>query len=196
MSLESLHATITDRLGRLERPVNRPLLIGVDGCGGSGKSTLAEALKASCPSPVTIVHLDDFYVPPAELDRSRPESLPVGADFDWRRLKREVLDSVLGGADGKYQRYDWGTERLSDWHEVPACGTLIVEGVTSTRLELAPLYDLTIWVDCPREERLRRGLERDGEEARGRWAAWMAAEDRYAQSHKPMERADLVVEGV
>jgi uridine kinase len=51
-------------------------------------------------------------------------------------------------------------------------------------------------VDCPRDIRLSRGLERDGQESRDMWEkVWMVSEDIYVNSHKPYERADLVVDG-
>ncbi|MFD9627597.1 hypothetical protein [Peribacillus muralis] len=53
----------------------------------------------------------------------------------------------------------------------------------STRKELARHYDFTIWVECPRDQRLERGLERDGEEARQMWEHnWMIQEDYYVET--------------
>jgi uridine kinase len=75
-------------------------------------------------------------------------------------------------------------------------GTIIVEGVYCTRRELAPFYDLRIWVTCPRRLRLRRGIERDGEASRERWELdWMPSEDRYVEQHHPDKMADIVVSG-
>ena len=80
--------------------------------------------------------------------------------------------------------------------EVSPHGVVIVEGVYSSRRELASLYDLRIWVECPRELRLSRGLARDGETARKLWEEdWMPSEDRYLEEHRPLERADAVVSG-
>lgn len=53
-----------------------------------------------------------------------------------------------------------------------------------------------IWVETPREERLRRGLERDGVDARALWDGWMAAEDAFFAQDRPWERADAIVPGV
>uniref|UniRef100_UPI00406CEA9B uridine kinase family protein n=1 Tax=Paenibacillus sp. FSL H8-0168 TaxID=2921378 RepID=UPI00406CEA9B len=67
----------------------------------------------------------------------------------------------------RYQRYDWETDKLSEWHTVPAGGIVIIEGVYSIRKELEDKYDFKVWVDCPRKIRLSRGLERDGDCTRG-----------------------------
>lgn len=174
----------------------RTLLIGLDGCGGSGKSTCAQVLAAARPD-VTILHMDDFYLPSALRLPGPVEAKPIGADFDWERVRRQVLAPVSQEQEGAYQRYDWPTDRLADpWMTVPVGGILVVEGVHATRTELAPYYDLRIWVDCPRDLRLARGLERDGLDARDRWEkGWMVAEDRYVAAHSPHLQADLVLDG-
>ncbi|MBJ8153865.1 AAA family ATPase [Bacillus cereus] len=171
------------------------LLIGIDGCGGSGKSTFANKLKDEC-SNVTVVHMDDFYLPSSQLIKTPPEKKPIGADFDWRRVLNQVLEPISQNKEGRYQRYDWETDDLAEWHTVPVGGIVIIEGVYSIREELSSKYDFTIWVDCPREIRLSRGLERDGEEARNMWENnWMISEDIYVEEHKPFERADIIVNG-
>lgn len=171
------------------------LLIGIDGCGGSGKSTLATKLKDHSPN-ITVVHMDDFYLPTSQIIKLCPEKKPIGADFDWKRVLNQVLEPLSNNQEGHYQRYDWEKDDLVEWHTVPIGGIVIVEGVYSIREELADKYDFKIWVDCPREIRLLRGLERDGEEARDRWENnWMISEDIYVNEHKPFERADLVVNG-
>ncbi|RHW41576.1 uridine kinase [Neobacillus notoginsengisoli] len=170
------------------------LLIGIDGCGGSGKSTLARKLQESRHDAI-IVHMDDFYFPSAEIIKGDPKDKPVGADFDWQRML-QVIVPLSEDKEGRYQRYDWSSDKLADWHTVPVGGIVIIEGVSAIRRELAEYYDLTIFVDCPYEVRLQRGLDRDGEGARDMWVKnWMVAEEMYVEAHKPHERADLVMDG-
>lgn len=170
------------------------LLIGIDGCGGSGKSTLAKKLKDEC-SNVTVVHMDDFYLSSSQR-KINPEKEGIGVDFDWKRVLKQVLEPISQNKEGYYQRYDWEKDDLAEWHTVPIGGIVIIEGVYSLRNELANKYDYKIWVECPRETRLSRGLERDGEDARDMWENnWMISEDIYVVEHKPYERADLVVNG-
>ncbi len=80
-------AVFLRRLDEIPRR-RRTLLIGIDGCGGSGKSTLARRLGEARPD-VTVVHIDDFYLPADERPTGPHEARPVGSDFDWRRLERE-----------------------------------------------------------------------------------------------------------
>lgn len=171
------------------------LLIGIDGCGGSGKSTFANEFKEKF-SNVTVVHMDDFYLPSSQLMKADPKQKPMGADFDWKRILNQVLEPISQNQEGYYQSYDWEADELTGWHTVPVGGTVIIEGVYSIRNELANKYDITIWVDCPRETRLSRGLERDGEEARDMWENnWMISEDIYVEEQKPFARADFIVNG-
>lgn len=72
---------------------------------------------------------------------------------------------------------------------------MILEGVTSSRAAFRPFLTYSVWIETPSELRLRRGLQRDGDEARAQWESWMAAEERYAATERPDEYADLVVRG-
>jgi uridine kinase len=60
----------------------------------------------------------------------------------------------------------------------------------------APYLAFRVWVKTPRQERLLRGLERDGQDALGLWREWMAREDEYIAAERPQERAELVVSGL
>jgi uridine kinase len=140
--------------------------------------------------------MDDFYLPSAQLIKGPQEEKPIGSDFDWKRVLKQVLEPISQDNEGYYQRYDWELDDLAEWHRVPVGGIVIIEGVYSIRKELANYYDYMIWVDCPRDIRLMRGLERDGEQARANWVMnWMISEDRYIEDHKPHVRANLVISG-
>ncbi|MCM3213008.1 uridine kinase [Niallia taxi] len=170
-------------------------LIGIDGCGGSGKSTFAQKLKDDF-CDVTIVHMDDFYVTTSLISNLEPAKKSIGADFDWRRLLKEVLNPLSKEVAGYYQRYDWKTDKLAEWHHVPVGGIVVIEGVYTLRKELEDLYDVKVWIDCPRETRLARGIERDGEDAQTIWENnWMIAEDLYVKAHQPVNRANFIIRG-
>lgn len=170
-------------------------ILAIDGRGGSGKSTLAARIQAECPGSVA-VHMDDFYLPSSDRVQLPPSQKPIGADYDWERVCNQILKPHTKGKEARYQRYDWETDTMAEWHEVPAGGLVIIEGTYSIRKELAGYHDFTIWVECPRDQRLKRGLERDGEDARQMWEDnWMVHEDLYVGVQRPQERADLVVDG-
>jgi len=175
------------------------VLVGVDGHGGAGKTVWSEALAEALRrlgQVFAIVHFDDFFLPSAERPRGTVDARPIGGDFDWRRLRDEVLLPLRDGRAARYARYDWTLDALAETHEVASYGVVIVEGVYCTRRELADLYDVRVWVECPRDVRLARGIERDGEPAREVWELdWMRAEERYVHEHRPLAAADYSVSG-
>ncbi len=177
-----------------ERPRRqRTLLVGIDGGGGSGKSTLARQLEAAA-GDLTVVEFDDFYLPSRE--RAHRDTTEIGGSFDWRRLREQVLAPLARDEPARYQRYDWPSDALAEWHEVPAGGIVLVEGNYSTRQELIGFYDLTLWIEAPVELRVERGVRRGGEHTRGRWLTeWLPEEERYVAAENPAARVDLVLDG-
>ncbi len=173
------------------------LLVAIDGLGGAGKSTLARLLEVKLSTlgwVVSIVKHDDFYLPYSQ--RENQQAGVIGCDFDWERLRDQVLTPIKAGCSTHYQRYDWETDVLAEWRTISASDVVLVEGVYTMRRELTNLYDLKIWVECPRAIRLARGIARDGEKARTIWEQdWMPKEDDYIKTHLPRERADLFVNG-
>ena len=158
------------------------VLVGVDGLGGAGKSTVAKYIKENIPD-TTIVEMDDFYIP--ELERT-----------DWDRLYEQVIGPLHNNSSASYQRFDWDTKKLAEWHTIEPKGVIVIEGVYVLREKIRDAYDYKIWVETPYELRLQRGLERDGEEARSQWVdEWMPKEEEYKKSQKPHECADIIVDG-
>ncbi len=156
-------------------------IVAIDGYGGSGKSELADCLAARI-GDATVVRTDDF---------ARP-SVP---GWEWERFRAQVLDPVLNDRPGRYQRYDWEGNEPAEWHDVPVGATLIVEGVSSMRDELGRYWDFAIWLDCPYELRVRRGVDRDGEAMRSHWTdVWIPEEDAYFRAQRPDKRADLIID--
>lgn len=157
-------------------------LIGIDGLGGAGKSTVAKFIKDSIPDTI-IVEMDDFYVP--ELTRD-----------DWDRVYEQVIRPLKNDSPAYYQRFDWDTKRLAEWHSIEPKGVVVIEGVYALHEKLKDAYDYKIWVECPYEIRLQRGLERDGEDARSWWVdEWMPKEERYKESQKPQQAVDIIIDG-
>ena len=176
------------------------ILVGVDGLGGAGKTVFSAAMAGSLRSaglPAVVVHFDDFFLPSADRSIGTPDTKPIGGDFDWGRLRDDVLLPLRGNQIARYRRYDWAQDALAETHEIPPGGIVIVEGVYCTRRELADLYDVRVWVECPRDICLARGISRDGEGARSRWELdWRPSEERYVREHVPTQAAHFVVRGV
>lgn len=178
---------------------DRPLLVGIDGAGGAGKSALAASLRAELAGAevrCAVVHMDDFFLPSSVRPGGGPMEKPIGGDFDWQRVRVQVLVPFRSGLPVRYQRYDWDSDAMAEWVDLPETDLLIVEGIYSTRAELEGLYHLRVWVETPIPLRLARGIERDGEAARGRWESdWIPCEERYIAAQRPQDRADFIIAG-
>jgi uridine kinase len=168
----------------LSAPVPGVRIVGVDGPSGSGKSTLARPLAAQLDAPV--VEVDDFVS-------------WVDLSGWWPRFEDQVLAPLLAGEDAVFQRRDWAGDEfgtgLGEWRTVPWAPVVVIEGVTCTRAAAADRLASRVWVEAPAEERLRRGLERDGHDAahRARWRTWMQEEDAFFPADGTRARADFIV---
>ena len=117
----------------------------------------------------------------------------------WPRLECEALRRLLAGSPARFRVRDWtGDETgqgLDGWKEVTPADIVVVEGVTSSRRAIANDLAMSFWVDAPAEERLRRGIARDGEEKRPLWIEWMALEDEFFGRDGARARANYIVSG-
>jgi uridine kinase len=164
-------------------PRDRTVLVGIDGYGGAGKTSFAAAAAEAVPGSV-VVHVDDFAGPHV------PE-------WDWDRLRAQVLLPLLDGRPGHYQRWEWNRDVGLEWHDVPVGRLVLIEGVSSTRAEVDAPWDLTVWVDTPLAARLDRAFERDGPTMMWHWLeVWIPAEEAYVAREGPLSRVDLIISGV
>ncbi|SRR5258708_2608493 len=180
-----LHADLIEKINNSKRN-QKTLLIGIDGFGGAGKSTLAKLLKGHFEN-VTIVEMDDFYQ--SALKRA-----------DYQRVDEQVLKLLVKDTPASYQRYDWKTDTMAEWHTIEPGGIVVVEGVYSTAKEMSDAYDLKIWVECSQEIGMERGIARDltkdKVETRNKWINdWMPREKDYVDTQNPKKYADYIIDG-
>jgi uridine kinase len=158
--------------------LRRPFVVAVDGPSGAGKTSLAEQVRAGVER-AAVVHLDDFYPGWQGLEAAVP------------RLVAWVLQPVSVGRPARWRRYDWAKRRYAEWHEVPPCDVLVVDGVGSGARACAPYLDVLLWVETSESERYRRAMARDGVGYRPYWRRWAAAEQVHHAREVTRERADV-----
>ena len=171
-----------DELARAVLAHDGPVrLVGVDGCAGAGKTTFATRLSTAADN-APVVHTDDFA------------SHDVFMQW-WPRLLDAVIEPLLAGRAATYTAYDWVNRKAGPTITVEPAPLVVIEGVGACRAAWRDRLALSIWIETPRAERLRRGLARDGEELADFWRDWMAAEDEYVDSEHPAGSVDVLVAG-
>lgn len=155
-------------------------VLAVDGPSGAGKTTLAQALAGRLGAQV--VPVDDL-IPGWSGLRAGPAL-----------LRRDVLEPLARGSDGRYRRYDWVRAEYAEWVPVPLAAHLVLDGCGSGAREVAAYLSLLVWVDADRDLRFARGMERDGESFWPHWTAWeRESQDLFAEEGT-RARADVVLD--
>jgi hypothetical protein len=174
-------ATLADEIGARPARLGAVRLVAIDGFGGAGKSVFAARL-ARALGGAPVIHTDDF----ATWDHQ----------FDWwDRLEREALQPLADGRAAGFQATDWSTGRDGPIVEIAPATAVILEGVSSGRGAITDRLTDLLWIETDAEERLARGVERDGEGKRSQWLAWMAEEAAHFAADQARGRARLVIDG-
>jgi hypothetical protein len=168
---------------RARPALGRPLVVAIDGRSSSGKSTLAGRVADAVPA-TAVVHTDDIA-----WWHSR---------FGWADLALGVLELVHAGRAVSFRPPAWDERGRAGAIVVPAgIDLLVLEGVGSSREELAHLLDARLWVQADRVTTDRRNESRiaAGETTRAGVDGWMAEELPFIATRRPWEHADLIVAG-
>ncbi|MDF8264127.1 uridine kinase family protein [Luteipulveratus flavus] len=156
-----------------------PVVVAVDGPAGSGKSSLA-ALVCDRLGDVACVHLDDVF-PGWDGLASAPALLAA-----------QVLAPLSRREPAGYRRFDWPTGRYAELVPVPARRFVVVEGCSSTVGIARPYVDVRVWVEAEHDTRMRRGLERSGDEFGPNWERWARQEEAVFAADRTREHAHLI----
>ena len=180
---------ILQRLEQLQQSSAHPLVVAIDGGSGAGKSTLAAYIAAHLEG-VDVISTEEFLAPLSE-QTSQP-----GTEFDWRRLKEQVLLPLAKKKSIHYWRYDRQEPTMQQWIHVEPRRIVLIEGSYSSRLELASYYDVKIWIDTPEHIRLTRMVKKDGEHMRGYWQHYLPKETAHMASYLPQRYAEMIIDGM
>jgi uridine kinase len=150
------------------------VIVLVDGRSGAGKTEYATVLAGRLNA--TLVSLDDIY-----------------PGWDGLEAGSASVPAII--TDRRYRSWDWAEDRQGPIHDLPAEGSLVVEGVGAISRASRPLADRSIWIDLDEPTRKARALARDGLMFEPHWDRWAAQEDRLLAREHSRELADEIVSG-
>ena len=175
----------------LAQKPTRPLVLALDGRCGVGKTTLANALAAQF-AVCTLLHTDDFYLPPA---RRCPDWAHIPcANMDLTRLRDEALRPAYAGQAVAYRAYSCRQGGYLPTVQLPALPLVILEGSYSHHPLLRPYETLRVFVTCTKAEQTRRLQAREGARYADFAARWVPLEEGYFAKYRIEETADFVVD--
>lgn len=167
------------------------LLVGLCGGSGSGKSRLARFLRDRLGPRAVVVCQDWYYrdngrLPPkkaAELNFDHPKSIEGP-------LFARQLSALLAGRAIEAPVYDYATHaRLKRRQRVEPAEVVVVDGLFLLQdPRLRRLFDLTVFIDVPDDERLLRRVRRDAVERRVDLEETLRLYERFV---RPMHRLHI-----
>ncbi len=167
-------------------------IIGVAGGSGSGKTTFAKKLIKLVETPITLFHMDSYYLPeqPSKhFTKSGKPNFDHPEAFDWELL-RTHLTQLKNGEDVQSPVYDFKTSsRNGETETTKATGVVIFEGIfTLFDSEIRNLLNIKCFLHVDSDIRFTRRLNRDVQE-RGR--SLESIIDQYYETVRPMHQKFL-----
>ena len=177
------------RIDRLMAERER-VLVAIDGGSASGKTTLGALLQSIYACPV--FHMDDFFLRPEQ--RTPERFSEPGGNVDRERFLSEVLLPLREGKAVDYRRFDCKTFTIASPRRIEPGRLNIIEGAYAMHPDLAPYYDLTVFLAVSAEKQRERILKRNTPaQAELFFDRWIPFEQRYFAALNVPERCDLTI---
>ena len=164
-------------------------IIGITGGTGSGKTTIVNKVKNLFDqSDVGFLSSDSYYKDNSNLNFSKRDKLnydtPDAIDFDLLNSHIKILKT---GQDINVPQYSFSTHlRLKNSTLFKPKKILIIEGILIlSNMTLKGQINYNVFLDCSRDTRLKRRLERDiSERGRNREDIIKLFENRLDKMHR------------
>ncbi|EPE62977.1 uridine kinase [Exiguobacterium sp. S17] len=198
--METLQEVIREAYAN--RVHDRPFIVAIDGLSGAGKTTLVEQLSGIAPNEL-LLHIDDFIVERhRRYETGQPEAVEYYAlQWDVDLLVKMLFEPLSRGETRltlPYYELDEDAIVMRTIDVAPNA-LVLIEGIFLLRDEWRSYFDYIVYLDCPRETRYERVLNRDT--YIGDLAARLAKYERrywpgeahYIKTVNPVIRADYIV---
>jgi uridine kinase len=167
-------------------------LIGVAGGSGSGKTTFAKKVIKFVERPMTVLHMDSYYLPSqpkTNFTNSGKPNFDHPEAFDWELL-RHHLDQLKNGKDIQSPVYDFSTSsRTQKTISTSSTPVILFEGIFALfDSEIRKMLDIKCFLHVDSDIRFTRRLNRDVQE-RGR--SLESIINQYYETVRPMHQKFL-----
>jgi uridine kinase len=193
----------------LEKSVNHPLRVAIDGMDNAGKSKLSKELVFPLRKnkrQIINVSIDGFHHP-KEYRYRRGEFSPEGYyydSFDLEAVISNVLAPLSPEGDLRFRRqiFDYTVDQIVEcpWETAENDAILLFDGLFLQRQELDPFWDIKFFLDIDQEISLDRAIKRDlsyyhsidliQQKYQRRY---FPAHQIYHDRHHPKQRADVII---
>ncbi len=168
-----------------------PRIIAIDGRCASGKSTLSRLLSLALGADV--IHMDDFFLPPAL--RTEARFSEIGGNVDYDRFASEVLPHLRTGRPFSHRIFDCSVMALTGVRALRPTLPLVVEGSYSHHTRFGGYADLRVFVTTDPQTQRARILARNGETmAKLFETRFIPMEEAYFEGMQIRRHADFTIE--
>lgn len=185
------HLPFLPILAAIDRRAERgTVTVALEGGSASGKTTLGQMLSELYDC--TVFHMDDFFLRP---EQRMPERFAeAGGNVDRERFLEQVLLPHSRGESVDYCRFDCSTFTICPPVRVTPKPITIVEGAYSMHPELAPYYDLSVFLDiAPEAQKARIERRNSPMMAQRFFNEWIPMEQRYFDQMQVRARCDITI---
>jgi len=180
--------------------------VAINGVDGSGKSYMANALaEALMQRGERVIQSSvDFFHNPRSVRHAKGRESPEGFyrdSFNTEVLKTRPLEPLGPGGSRIYKvrHFDYRIDHTVDADAETARDgdVLVFDGIFLFTPELAPFWDIKVFLEVPFKETFRRMMMRDGSDPDEQAASnrrYRLGQQLYLDECRPAELADIVID--
>lgn len=160
-------------------------IISLEGKCGAGKTTLSTKLQEKLD--LTIINIDDFFLPPVLKTRDRLNE--VGGNIDYMRIYNLLLQ-IRSKTISSYKKYNCHNNTFSD-KKIKIQNIVLLEGVYSYHPYFRSLIDKLLYLDIDEKTQDNRIQNRSNYQ---RFInEWIPLENKYFKSQKLKPLANIII---
>ena len=183
----------------------RPFIVAIDGLSGAGKTTLVQQLKGNLDN-IVIIHIDDHIVERSKRYDTGQEQWFEYYQLQWdaNYLKEHLFQKIQQNVSLLNLPF-YHKEEDTHFNQIihlSSNSIVLIEGIFLLRDEWKSFYDYVIFLDCPKEIRYERVLQRDtyigdlDERLNKYKERYWVAEEYYLNKQKPLELAHCILKSI